>query len=131
MPEARRQREAARANALTQEKIAAEAMVAKIIADQANAFDKRYMPRLSNSELSKEGMQALGAFLSGLGKAANLWETDPDARMGIGKIANLPMSRSHQIEAAGRATKRADLEATGQLQLPLGGSNLGKDDETD
>lgn len=100
----------------------------------ANAKDRRYMPRLAGSELSKEGMQAIGAFLAGIAKAEELWKTDPDARIGIAKTANIPYSRQAQIEAAATAKKTADEAAKPQqLALPFGGkgSSSPKDDPAD
>lgn len=117
-------------------KICDEWRTALVYVWRSNGFDMRFLPRLGYSQLTKEGLQQLGAFLSGLGRTAGLWETDVEARMGISKLLNLPFNRDAQEAAANTAKKAAKMKAEPQQpQLPFGGQagdgNQGNDDDED
>ncbi len=70
-----------------------------------NAFDPARRPRLQPSNISKEGIAALGQFFSGLAKADWLLARDAKARIGVLKAANVPYDATAQEEAAGAAAE--------------------------
>lgn len=72
---------------------------------EVNGFDKRYMPRLRATEISKDGITQIGALLAGLGKSVGLWEADVDMRMALAKLMNLPADIKAQQAAVERAAK--------------------------
>jgi hypothetical protein len=74
-----------------------------------NAMDKRYMPRLGNSSINKDGIQQIGAFLGGLGKSMDFWASDPVMRIDLAKQANLEYDPVAQHAAAATAKKTADM----------------------
>jgi hypothetical protein len=65
-----------------------------------NAFPPQYRPRLRHSDVNKNGIAQIGAFMSGLGKAADLWGGDAKMRVGLAKQANLPYDYDAQVAAA-------------------------------
>lgn len=79
---------------------------------QVNAFDPKYLPRMRASEISKDGIQQIGALMAGLGRVENLWASDVDMRMAISKLVNLPANREAQDAAAGSAAAQAKMDAT-------------------
>lgn len=77
----------------------------------ANGKSPATLPKLKPSEINKDGLAQLGAFLSGLGKATGLWDSDPDLREAIVKLMNLPYNRDAQDAAAKTARETAELGA--------------------
>ena len=90
-----------------------------------NRFDPKYMPKLRASELNKDGISQVGKFLADVGRGAELWETDEQARMALARLANLPINPTAQRTAAANAAKRQKREAeqSKQQSLPFGGDN--------
>lgn len=78
---------------------------------QVNAFDKRYMPRLAASDINKDGLQAIGAFLTGMAKADWMLAEDADARGSVLKLAGIGYDRDAQAKAAKTAGEAATLAA--------------------
>lgn len=74
---------------------------------EANAMDKRYMPALRASEISKDGIAQIGAFLSGLAKGEWLIAQDAEARIDILKDAGIAHDRPSQEAAAATARETA------------------------
>ena len=82
-----------------------------------NGLDARYMPRLKASDISKEGLTAIGTFLRGLGAVQALWDGDSEARREALVMANLHGNRAAQESAAATAVataKQASLPKTVQ-----------------
>lgn len=85
---------------------------------QVNGLDPRYMPRLKASDISKEGMTALGTFLRGVGAAQALWDQDSEARREILEITNLHGNRAVQEAAAATAASAAKVAAQPKAVQP-------------
>lgn len=85
---------------------------------QVNGFDPRYMPRLKASDISKEGLTAIGTFLRGVGAAQALWDQDPESRREILQITNLHGNRTAQEAAAVTAAATAKLAAQPKTVQP-------------
>lgn len=77
---------------------------------EVNGFDRKYMPRLRANEISKDGIQQIGALFAGLGKSVGLWETDLDMRLALAKLMNLPADAKAQEAAVARAAKVQEKE---------------------
>lgn len=73
----------------------------------ANGMDKRYMPSLRASEISKDGIAQIGTFLSGLAKGEWLIAQDAEARIDVLKDAGIAHDRASQEEAAATAREAA------------------------
>ena len=65
-----------------------------------NGANARYLPRLSHGKVTQEGMQAIGEFLNGIGRAVNLWENDAVMRESIAELTNLKFDPAAQAKAA-------------------------------
>lgn len=76
-----------------------------------NGMDRRYLPALSCSNISKDGIQQVGAFLNGLAKNEWLIGTDTDARISALKTAGFAYNRDEQQSAANTAQDAAELLA--------------------
>jgi hypothetical protein len=90
-------------------KVAAEwnAKVIKLVWT-VNSKDPKYMPRMRASDISKDGLQAIGQLLQGIGRATGLWEGDADMRMQLAELAGLTADRTSQASLADAALKLAE-----------------------
>lgn len=72
---------------------------------KVNGFDRKYMPRLRASEISKDGIVQVAQLLGGIGRSVDLWDADVDARMDLGKRAGVRLDRPSQAKAAEASLK--------------------------
>lgn len=98
---------------------------------RVNAFPMEYMPSLSHSEVNKNGIVQLGQFLSGIGKAADLWGGDPVMRRAIANAGNLPYSAEAQDEAASNFRKKQERDGQPPAPPTQPGATPEGDDEED
>lgn len=101
---------------------------------EMNGFPKKYLPLLEPGQINKQAYQALGAFMTGLGKVAGLWEGDPKARSAIFRALDIPYDREAQQGLANTAREAAENAADPQPPKGApapGAGNEENDDEDD
>lgn len=74
---------------------------------EINGLDKRYMPRLRATNLSKDGIEQLGKFLAAAARAEKLWGPDKVLRGAMLRETNLAFDQQAQDDAAELFAERA------------------------
>lgn len=76
-----------------------------------NGWPKKYLPLLEPGQINKQALKELGAFMTGLGKVAGLWEGDPKARRNISDTLGIETTPDTQRELADYAVDAAEAAA--------------------
>lgn len=98
---------------------------------EVNGMDKKYMPRLGASELSKEGFAAIGAFLAGIAKADWLFASDTRARSALLSQAGFDYDPKAQAAAAEKVATAPVTPAPAPAHAPIGHNGPPPDQTSD